>query len=153
MSSSAPKMQREPEAEPTPFCYAETHPGSLSPSGSMDPIDERTRTRESEAFERGREAAEQEMRASIDAAIHHTREQVAAALSAFARERAAYYRRVEGEVVQLALAVARKILHREAQLDPQALAGIVRITLENLDAGTKVEDPNVSGNTMTNESP
>ncbi len=46
---------------------------------------------------------------------------------------------IEGEVVELALAVARKILHREAQLDPNVLAGIVRVTLEKLDTGTKVK--------------
>jgi flagellar assembly protein FliH len=40
--------------------------------------------------------------------------------------------------VQLALAIARKILHRETQIDPNALAGIVRVTLEKLDSGTKV---------------
>ncbi|MGA9476096.1 MAG: FliH/SctL family protein, partial [Terriglobales bacterium] len=49
------------------------------------------------------------------------------------------YRRVEREVVQLALAIARKILHREAQLDPRLLAGIVRVTLEKLDAKTKLD--------------
>ncbi len=60
-------------------------------------------------------------------------------LEGFARERSDYYRRVESEVVQLALAIARKILHREAQLDPHLLAGLVRVTLEKLDAATKVE--------------
>ncbi len=66
------------------------------------------------------------------------REQVARAVREFAVERSNYYRRIEGEVVQLALAVARKILHREAQLDPHALAGIVRVTIEGMDAATKV---------------
>ena len=50
-------------------------------------------------------------------------------------ERQNYYRRIEGEVVELALAIARKILHREVQIDPHALAGIVRVTLEKLDTG------------------
>ena len=64
--------------------------------------------------------------------------QISRALHEFATERQDYYRRIEGEVVQLALAIARKILHREAQIDPHALAGIVRVTLEKLDTGTKV---------------
>jgi flagellar assembly protein FliH len=64
---------------------------------------------------------------------------LAAAVEQFAAERENYYRRVEAEVVQMALAIARKILHREAQLDPHTLAGIVRITLEKLDAGTHVD--------------
>jgi flagellar assembly protein FliH len=40
--------------------------------------------------------------------------------------------------VQLAVGIARKILHRETQLDANALAGIVRVTLEKLDAGTSI---------------
>ena len=60
-------------------------------------------------------------------------------LEEFAKEHAAYYRRVEAEVVHLALAIARKILHREAQIDSSLLAGIVRVTLEKLDAGTKID--------------
>ena len=40
--------------------------------------------------------------------------------------------------MQLALSIARKILHREAQLDPLLLAGIVRVALEEMDAATGV---------------
>jgi flagellar assembly protein FliH len=63
---------------------------------------------------------------------------VSAALAGFARDRAQYYQQVETEVVQLALAIARKILHREAQVDPLLLAGMVRITLEKIESATKV---------------
>ncbi|MBZ5550614.1 MAG: hypothetical protein LAO22_22090, partial [Acidobacteriia bacterium] len=83
-------------------------------------------------------AAQQQFRAELDAALAGNRQQIASVLQKFALERQDYYRRVEGEIVQLALAIARKILHREAQLDPRALAGIVRVTLEKLDAGTSV---------------
>lgn len=51
---------------------------------------------------------------------------------AFLDERTAYFARVEGEVVQLALAVARKILGREAQLDPMLLTGLVRVALDGM---------------------
>ena len=40
--------------------------------------------------------------------------------------------------MQLALSIARKILHREAQLDPLLLAGIVRVALEKIDGATEV---------------
>ena len=40
--------------------------------------------------------------------------------------------------MNLALAIARKILHREAQLDPMLLAGMVRVALEKIEAGTEV---------------
>jgi len=91
-----------------------------------------------EALEQACRQGQQEGRAELATGLQKERAQIARALSEFATERDNYYRRVEGEVVQLALAVARKILHREAQLDPHALAGIVRVTIERMDAGTKV---------------
>ena len=59
-------------------------------------------------------------------------------LAAFSAERAAYFKRVEAEVVQLSLAIARKILHREAGLDPTLLCGLVRIAIDRLGAETPV---------------
>jgi flagellar assembly protein FliH len=93
---------------------------------------------ESEIFEQGRQAGQAQLRAEFDDALAKCRGEIARALQEFVRERQSYYRRVEGEVVQLALAIARKILHREVQIDPQALAGIVRVTLEKLETGTQV---------------
>ncbi len=139
MSSSAPKRQPIPEA--SPFAYAEAElpggaPGSTSDAGQA--AEERNRRQQAEAFERGRQSAQQQFRSELDAALAKNRDQIGDVLQEFALERQNYYRRIEGEVVQLALAIARKILHRETQLDPHALAGIVRVTLEKLDTGTKV---------------
>lgn len=58
--------------------------------------------------------------------------------SAFERERGSFFLRAEGEVVRLALAIARKILHREAQMDPLVLAGVARVALEQIAGGTIV---------------
>jgi flagellar assembly protein FliH len=43
---------------------------------------------------------------------------------------------VETEVVQLALAIAGKILHREVQVDPLLMAALVRIALAQLKEGS-----------------
>jgi flagellar assembly protein FliH len=139
MSSSAPRLQ--PEVETTPFEYADAGgPGGASGSAldSGQSAELRTRRQQGEFFEQGRLAGQQQVRAELDTALAQHRGEISHALQSFALERRDYYRRVEGEVVQLALAVARKILHREVQIDPHALAGIVRITLEKLDTGTKV---------------
>jgi len=138
MSSSAPQLTRAAEEEL--FCYTEAHiAGGVAGVSAEQSAEERSRRQQAEAFERGREATRQQLQASLDAAVCQGREQIRQALDQFARERAAYYRRVEGEVVQLALAIARKVIHREAQLDPHLLAGIVRVALEKLDAGSKVD--------------
>ncbi len=47
----------------------------------------------------------------------------------FGRDRVRYFAAVEGEVVKLALAIAARVLHREAKLDPLLLAGVVRVAL------------------------
>jgi len=139
MSSSAPKRQPVPEA--SPFAYAEAGLPSGAPGsafGAGQGAEERSHQQQAEVFEQGRQSAQQDLRSELDAALAKNREQISHALQQFALERQNYYRRIEGEVVELALAIARKILHREVQIDPHALAGIVRVTLEKLDSGTKV---------------
>jgi flagellar assembly protein FliH len=94
--------------------------------------------RESVARETGRREGEAATLAASEQRLAQVRSSVDAALAGFARDRAQYYQQVETEVVQLALAIARKILHREAQIDPMLLAGMVRITLEKIESATKV---------------
>ena len=65
-------------------------------------------------------------------------DQIRQALDAFAKERGEYFTRVEAEVVHLALAIARKILHRESQVDPTLLAALVRMAVEHMNAGSDV---------------
>lgn len=66
-------------------------------------------------------------------------EQLQVALQGFATERAKYYRAAETEVVHLALAIARKILAREASMDPDLLHALVRIALDRMGAGAAVK--------------
>jgi len=94
--------------------------------------------REAAARETGRQEGESQGRAAGEQHLAQVRESVGAALAEFAHDRSQYYRQVEGEVVQLALSIARKILHREAQVDPRLLAGMVRVTLEKIESATKV---------------
>ena len=60
------------------------------------------------------------------------------ALELFLVERKSYFSRIEAEVVQLALAISAKILHRAAQVDPQLVAALVRIAVEKLHDGSSV---------------
>ena len=83
---------------------------------------------------------EGEARAAADfaAKLEDEHRMVADSLAQFAEERKAYFRRVEADVVKLALAIARKLLHREAQIDPLLLSGVVRVALEQIQQGTRV---------------
>lgn len=91
-----------------------------------------------EAYERGLQEGQSAARAAHDKQLAAMQASVAGALEAFRTQRETYFARIEPEVVQLALAIARKILHREAQMDPLLLTGIVHVALEKLDAGTRV---------------
>jgi flagellar assembly protein FliH len=84
--------------------------------------------------------ADAEGRWATEAGALETRReaQIAAALEGFGRERVLYFRKAETEVVHLALAVSRKILQREASLDPDLLAALVRIALDRMGAGPAV---------------
>jgi flagellar assembly protein FliH len=82
--------------------------------------------------------ADQRMRIECERVSKGAQEKVTEALKEFEDERARYFRRVEGEVVQLALAIARKILQREAELDPTLLTALVRIALERMQCGSVV---------------
>jgi flagellar assembly protein FliH len=60
------------------------------------------------------------------------------ALELFVAERKSYFSRVESDVVHLALAIAAKILHREAQVDPMLVAALVRVAVDKLHDGSSV---------------
>jgi flagellar assembly protein FliH len=94
--------------------------------------EEREKQIRSRGFEDGLASA----RAEYEKAITALRGQVGKALGDFAVDRESYFQRVEQEVVQLTLAIARKILRREAQVDPLLLTGVLRVALEKVNAGT-----------------
>lgn len=71
--------------------------------------------------------------------LREQREGLESALAGFAEERRRYLQRLEREVVQLSLALARKILQREARFDPLLLAGAVRVALDQLAGAARVE--------------
>ncbi len=96
-----------------------------SENESMKEMLERVRK---EAYREGQRAAEQQMQQKIQEA----RQEIARLASLFGAEKERYFLRVEREVVRLALAIATRVLHREAQMDPLLLAGVVRVAIEKL---------------------
>jgi len=91
-----------------------------------------------QANQAGRQRGESEARAKFEQQLAQERSAIAKALADFSTERAAYYHKVEAEAVQLALSIANKVLHREAQVDPLLLMGIARVALERTKGATGV---------------
>lgn len=79
-----------------------------------------------------REQARSEWKQELEERVTQVREQVAHLCAEFAKTRAHYFLSVEEEVVRLALAIAARVLHREAGCDPLLLRGAVRVALEQV---------------------
>jgi flagellar assembly protein FliH len=83
-----------------------------------------------------RAEARLEWQQDLEDRIAEERKAVLQACAVFVRERARYFAGVEAEVVKLALAIAARVLHREAKLDPLLLSGVVRVALEKVAEGS-----------------
>jgi len=151
MSSSpsrapAPASPAAPGEQPEvlPFAYCEVALPAGRQDGLRSPPPDRGESASdasalaAQARELGRRQGELEGRAKFEEQLGRERSAVGKALGDFSRERAAYYQKIEKEAVQLALSIARKVLHREAQVDPLLLMGIVRVALERIEGATGV---------------
>ena len=155
MSSSSspgiekPETSENPEVhEVRPFPYADAmayvsgdkagRSGAAGVSSAGSDAESDALHRESAAREAGIREGELRARAAYDAQLDRVHESLRMALAGFARERETYYQKVESEVVQLALAIARKVLQREANVDPLLLAGLVRVALDKIESKTRV---------------
>lgn len=89
-------------------------------------------------IEEARSTITAQVRQESEREMQRVRAGVTTALDQFAHQRDEYFLQVESEVVQLALAIARRLIHRETQVDPHLLAGLVNYELEQLEQSTAV---------------
>ena len=87
----------------------------------------------------GRQAERDAQATALNVAAQLRIRQAAELVGSFAQERDHFLHAVEHEVVELALAVAARILRREAQMDPLLLTGAVRVALGQLSGSTQVK--------------
>jgi flagellar assembly protein FliH len=81
-------------------------------------------------FREGEAAAAERAAREIEAINART----AQAIEQLVAERRAMRKQLEEDLVHLAVAIARRVLHRELSVDPEALGGIVRAVLDRLNA-------------------
>ncbi len=128
-------VSRKPQIEQFVYVPADESPAATPPPPAVPREDIEGLQRA--AYQEGYEAARAELAEAHARELARLREQVNAALEEFAAERRRFFESVEAEVVSLALAIARKILHREAQVDPVLLSTLVHVALERLDESTR----------------
>ena len=76
--------------------------------------------------------AELQLRETLANGMANETARVSRVLLDFETQRSLYFAKVESEVVQLALSIAGRILHREAKVEPMLVAAIVQIALGQL---------------------
>ncbi len=120
--------------------------GKAADGAQRAELEKRLAEESRKSFEAGRERGRQEGRqaehdgqaAAMAAAEQRRTRQSMELIENFNRERERYLNAVEHEVVKLALAVAARILRREAQMDPLLLTGAVRVALGQLSGSTQM---------------
>lgn len=89
---------------------------------------------EREARERGLREAREHFDEAVADAVRPWREQLADSVAEVATLRARVAARVEGELVRLALEIARKVVHREVNLDHEIALTLVRVALSRVNS-------------------
>jgi flagellar assembly protein FliH len=138
----------QPQPSYTPLEYIEDGPleatgrsgGSAAPSATVPVAEAQPDPAElfSARLEEERRTITAQARQEAEREIQRGRAELARAIEQFAQQRQKYFSQAESEVVSLTLAIARRLIHRETQIDPRLLAGLVSYELEQLDAATSV---------------
>ncbi len=133
---------------PQPFCPSaapsllDDGPGEVQlmidpPAQDSDPTAEwivRLEQASQQGYAKGLLEGERASTEKANLAMKPTLEGLAKSIAEFASLRRRIRSEAEQDLVKLALAVAKKILHRELTVDPGALAGVVKAALANIDA-------------------
>jgi len=140
-SSPRPALTRESSIEIFEYPAFGTHKGNTSapPNGDArehgGDVDLPRLLAEAKA-QGMQEGLQQAQRKAADEGQRY--ERIAEAIRNFQERSSGYYSRVEVELVHLALAIAGKILHREAQVDRMLMAGLAKVAIQKLQQGTRV---------------
>jgi flagellar assembly protein FliH len=129
--SSVSRVVRWPEvssvrrpASPSPWEGA-TLEGEPAPPAEVD-------GRAEEAYRQGFEEAHRQLAEEAERRVQPLLERLSASLANLAGLRARIRTETEAELVRLAIAIARRILHRELTLDPDSIHGLVKAALQKV---------------------
>jgi flagellar assembly protein FliH len=81
-----------------------------------------------EAYQRGLREGEAAARAALQPVL----DRLAHSIDVVAGMRGRARREAEGDLLKLSIAIARRILHRELSVDPDALSGLIKVALEKV---------------------
>lgn len=129
--------------EPLSFRSAENRTEVMEPAQAPDvstPVDAMPMVTElnlREAHERGQREEREALHEEMEQRLAEERANISLAIQQFEQEKQQYFSQVEGEVIRLSLAIAERVLHREAEMDPTLLIGAARVALEQVADGSQ----------------
>ncbi|HET9320828.1 MAG TPA: FliH/SctL family protein [Bryobacteraceae bacterium] len=107
--------------------YAPTPSGPVTHAGSA--LEQHLQGAYQQGFQDGQSAVQQELGGQLDAMASR----LARTIEELSGLRQRYRHEAEEDVIALAMAIARRILHRELTVDPEALLGLVKAALAKLE--------------------
>jgi len=87
---------------------------------------------EREAYDRGRAEGFIAGKDKAAAELQPVLEQLGRSLAELALQRPKMRKCAEQDLIKLAFAIARRVLHRELTLDPESISGLIKVALEKL---------------------
>jgi flagellar assembly protein FliH len=111
----------------------EAEPDAAALGARLEHLEQEAERREQQAFAAGFRKGEAAGREQASAQIEPALEKVAATVAELGTHRRKLRRDAEEDLVKLAVAIARRVLRRELQVDPDALLGVVKAALDKLE--------------------
>lgn len=124
--AAPPKKQVEEKADPNAARVAELESRVRQLERE---VEQRSQSALQQGLKQGDTAARQQMAAQVDAVM----QRLARSIEDLSGVKQKLRREAEQDMVQLALAIARRILHRELSVDPTAMLGLVKAAFDQLD--------------------
>jgi flagellar assembly protein FliH len=85
-----------------------------------------------EAYQRGFAEGKAQGQEQAAAELQPVLDQLGRSLAALATVRSRIRGEAEGDLIKLAVSIARRVLHRELTLDPESIEGLIRVALDKL---------------------
>lgn len=131
-----PRVGAAPPAPQAPQGQAKPTAGTLSPDQQRAEIQkqveqqmlQRLQSEKQEAHRQGEAAGRKQSAAEFESVV----ERMARSIEEIAGHKSRLRNQAERDVVALALAIARRVLHRQVLMDEEALLGLVKAAFENM---------------------
>jgi flagellar assembly protein FliH len=110
----------------------EPAPGAAPDAEVLSRMEREFQRRVSDAHAAGVREGEAAARSRVSAELQPVLERLARSIDEVAGLRGRLRREAEGDLIRLALSIARRILHRELAVDPEAMHGLILAALEKI---------------------